>query len=132
MYSTGSSACTAGLGRPSLLGRRSHGYKFYRTKDDREREMERERIKDLPNGLEDRAVKSWGKLKEEYKEEVMVEDAATLFHLGSEMAPENLPSECKTGGKEAGGEAEVSVGECVLTKPFKRLRYELVVNLCIL
>ncbi|KAI4801797.1 hypothetical protein KUCAC02_019668 [Chaenocephalus aceratus] len=58
-------------------------------------------IKDLPNGLEDRAVKSWGKLKEEYKEEVMVEDVATLFHLGSEMAPENLP--CKTGGKEAGG-----------------------------
>jgi len=57
---------------------------------------------------------------------------ATLFHLGSEMAPENLPSECKTGGKEAGGEAEVSVGECVLTKPFKRSRYELVVNLYIL
>lgn len=41
-------------------------------------------------------------MKEEYKEEVMAEDVVTLFHLGSEMAPENPPSERKKRGKETG------------------------------
>lgn len=33
----------------------------------------------------------------------MEEDVVALFHLGSEMAPENLPSERKKRGKETGG-----------------------------
>lgn len=48
----------------------------------------------------------------------------------------NDPCKPPVGVKEKregeGGEAEVRVGECVLTKPFERSCYELVVNLRIL
>lgn len=67
-----------------------------------------------------------------YKEDVAAQDVVALFHLGSVMALENLPVWAKEKREGLGREAEVRVGECVLTKPYERSCYELVVNLSIL
>lgn len=66
----------------------------------------------------------------------MAYDVVSSFHLRSDLAPERKKkkkaSERKGGRRQEREEAGGQVGECVLTKPFERSRYELAVNLCIL
>lgn len=88
-------------------------------------------IRDLPYGLRERTVKVERRVQSEseYKVEVMAEDVVTSWIRDGLWKPPCL-SQRKKGRRR--GEPEVRVGECVLTKPFERSCYELVVNLCIL
>lgn len=111
-----------------------------------EREREREEMRAgqgrrcfIPCCSEERGFAKWargqhsqscGDLEDEYKEKVMAVDVISLFHLGSEMAPEKPLKEEE--GDVCVVAAEVRSGECVLTKTFERSCYELVVNPCIL